>query len=48
MRRHYFVLSILLLLAAMVAGCTTPTAPTPAQDEQITIGPHPDVVSRVR
>lgn len=41
-RRHTL---ILLLTAALLAACTSPTAPRPtSNDEQITIGPHPDVV----
>ncbi|HEX6816250.1 MAG TPA: hypothetical protein VF102_11290 [Gemmatimonadaceae bacterium] len=44
LRRHTL---ILLLVAAAVAACTAPTAPRPtAHDEQITIGPHPDVAVR--
>ena len=44
LRRHTL---ILLLVAAAVAACTSPTAPRPtAHDEQITIGPHPDVAVR--
>lgn len=39
LRRHTL---ILVLVAAAVAACTSPTAPT-AHDDQITIGPHPDV-----
>jgi len=45
-RRHTL---ILLLVAAAVAACTSPTAPRPtAHDEQITIGPHPDISVRGR
>ncbi|HKT07982.1 MAG TPA: hypothetical protein VJR24_08805 [Gemmatimonadaceae bacterium] len=41
LRRHTL---ILLAVAAAVAACTSPTAPRPtSHDEQITIGPHPDV-----
>lgn len=41
LRRHTL---ILLLVAAAVAACVSPTAPRPtAHDDQITIGPHPDV-----
>lgn len=41
-RRHAL---ILVLTAALVAACTSPTAPrSTSHDEQITIGPHPDVV----
>ncbi|HKV52501.1 MAG TPA: hypothetical protein VJO52_15005 [Gemmatimonadaceae bacterium] len=42
LRRHAL---ILFLTAALVAACTSPTAPrTPSYDEQITIGPHPNVI----
>ncbi|HSC32896.1 MAG TPA: hypothetical protein VLD17_14275 [Gemmatimonadaceae bacterium] len=44
LRRHTLVL---LLVAAALAACATPTAPPrPSHDEQITIGPHPDVAVR--
>jgi hypothetical protein len=44
LRRHTL---ILLFVAAVAAACTSPTAPQPtAHDEQITIGPHPDVAVR--
>ncbi|HEY7876650.1 MAG TPA: hypothetical protein VIC55_00415 [Gemmatimonadaceae bacterium] len=42
MRRHR-TLVLVLVTAALVAACTSPTAPAP-QDQQITIGPHPNVV----
>jgi len=44
-RRHTF---ILLVAAVLVAACTSPTSPAPtSHDEQITIGPHPDVAAAV-
>lgn len=46
LRRHTL---ILLFVAAAVAACTSPTAPrSTSHDEQIAIGPHPDVAEAGR
>ena len=52
MRRHR-TLVLVLAAAALLAGCTAPTAPTAptastSQDQQITIGPHPNIIQRGR